>query len=184
MTAARLRLGELKDFKKLLKIQEGLVKSLERTMKKLEQEIKLCVNSSEELRRGVEKASTIPGVALITAATVLGECGPLRNYKSRQLGSYSGLAPRIHSSGTSVRKCRISKRGPGKLRRVLYMAAMAAIEKNSNMRVFYERLIAKGKKPMQARCAVMHKILILIRAVVVNDTDFDENFRKNQALRA
>ncbi len=184
LTAAKARLTEIGGFKILAKIQQGVVKAIELAVKKMELEIKRCVNDSEELRQSVEKASTVPGVALITSATVLGECGPLYRYTSRQLGSYSGIAPQIRQSGTSVHGSKISKHGPARLRRALYMASLAAIEGNPNMKVFYNRLIAKGKKPMQARCAVMRKILILVRAVVVNGTEYDKNFSKKFVLNS
>jgi len=51
------------------------------------------------------------------------------------------------------------------------------------MEMIYNRLIAKGKKPLQARCAVMRKLLILIRAVVVNETEYDKNFAKKSILK-
>lgn len=184
LAAARARLTEISGLKKLAKIQQVVVKAMEQAVKKIELEIKRCVKDSRELSENVKLASTIPGVALITATTVLGECGPLHRYKSRQLGSYSGIAPQIRQSGTSVRGCRISKRGPARLRRVLYMASIAAIEGNPNMKALYDRLIAKGKKPMQARCAVMHKLLILIRAVVVNKTQYQDNFSKKKGSKS
>ena len=63
------------------------------------------------------------------------------------------------------------------------MASIAAIEHNPEMEIFYNRLIAKGKKPLQARCAVMRKLLILIRAVVVNETEYDKNFAQKSILK-
>jgi transposase len=178
LTAARARLTEMGEFKEIVKIQQAVIKSMERAVAKMELEIKRCINDSEELRKSLKYAVTVPGVALIVSAVVLGECGPLKRHSSRQLGSYSGIAPQIRQSGTSVSGSRISKRGSGYLRRVLYMASLAAIEHNPEMAMFYNRLIAKGKKPMQARCAVMRKLLILIRAVVVNETEYDKNFAK------
>ena len=183
LTAARARLAEMGEFKKMIKIQQAVIKSMEQAVAKMELEIKRCINDSEELRKSLKYAVTVPGVALIVSATVLGECGPLYRYTSRQLGSYSGIAPQIRQSGTSVCGSRISKRGSGNLRRVLYMASIAAIEHNPEMEMIYNRLIAKGKKPLQARCAVMRKLLILIRAVVVNETEYDKNFAQKSILK-
>ena len=176
LTAAEARLKEINGFKKLEKIQQQMVKSIAQAVKKMELEIKRCVNDSRELRENVKLATTIPGVALITAATVLGECGPLSRHTSRQTGSYSGIAPQIRQSGTSVRGSKISRHGPKRLRKALYMPSISAIEGNPRMRALYERLVTKGKTKMQARCAVMRKLLLLIRAVVVNKTEYQDNF--------
>lgn len=183
-TQARTRLAELKEFPQIIKIQKEVVEALDAAVAQLEFEIKRCVHESNELRHDVDKAITVPGVALITAATIMAECGPLRQYTSRQLSSYSGLAPIIKESGTSVRGSWISRRGPSRLRRCLYMSASVAIQCNALMQALHQRLVAKGKKPLQAHCAVMRKLLILVRAVVVNGVEYQENFRLNRPRNA
>ena len=45
------------------------------------------------------------------------------------------------------------------LRAVLDMPALVAIQHESNVKAFYHKLIAAGKKPMQAVVAVMRKLL-------------------------
>jgi len=179
-TQARERLAELKEFPAIIKIQQEVVAALEAAVAKLEIEIKRCVEHSDELRQDVEKAVTVPGVALITAATILGECGPLRHYTSRELSAYSGLSPILRESGTSVRGSWISRRGPKQLRRCLYMSANAAMHSNPVMLAFHQRLVAKGKKPLQAHCSIMRKLLILVRAVVVSGSEYQANFRTNR----
>lgn len=177
LVAARIRLSEMNGFDKLIKIQKSIINAFERAICKLELELKQCINNSDDLRESVEFATSIPGVGQITAATVLAECGPLGRFTSRQLGSYSGLAPQIRQSGKSVSSSRIGKRGPGILRQVLYMASLTGVELNPRMKTFYNRLVHKGKKPLQARCAVMHKLLILIRSTVINKTKYDRNYQ-------
>jgi transposase len=183
-TQARERLAELKEFPTIIKIQQEVVAALEAAVAKLELEIKRCVEHSDELRQDVEKAVTVPGVALITATTILGECGPLRHYTSRELSAYSGLSPVLQESGTSVRGSWISRRGPSRLRRCLYMSTSAAMQSNPVMQAFHHRLVAKGKKPLQAHCAVMRKLLIMVRAVVVSGVEYQEKFRGNRLENA
>lgn len=66
------------------------------------------------------------GVQLITAATVVAEVGDLsRFHNPKELMAYLGLVPSEHSSGTSVRRGRITKAGNGHARRVLVEAAWA-----------------------------------------------------------
>jgi transposase len=179
LVAAKARLGEVCNFSKIIKIQKDLIKSFEKAIKSLEKEITKCINESADLREDVKFACSVPGVAEITAATILAECGPLDKYTSRQLGAYSGLAPQQRNSGTSVRGCRINKRGPARLRQILYMSSITTSSKAANFKALHSRITQQGKKPLQARCAVMRKLLILVRAVVVNKTFYDKNFVKN-----
>jgi len=177
-TAAYLRLEEIKDIKVIAKIQQTLINTLNKSIEKLDFEIKKCVEKSDELRENVAYATSIKGIGLLTAASVFAECGQLINYSSRQLGAYSGLAPFNHRSGTSISYTHISRKGPKQLRRALYTPMTCLLKYNPEMTKFRQRLIDKGKTPMQARCAIMRKILILIRALVVNKNYYQENYKK------
>lgn len=176
--ATCLRLEEIKDIKVIAKIQQALINILNKSIEKLDFEIRKCVEISDELRENVAYATSIKGIGLITAASVFAECGRLSNYGSRQLGAYSGLAPFNHRSGTSINYTHISRNGPKQLRHALYTPMTCLLRHNPEMKAFRQRLIDKGRTPMQARCAIMRKVLILIRALVVNKTFYQENFHK------
>jgi transposase len=78
-----------------------------------------------------------------------------------------GLNPVEHRSGTSVfRKPRLSKRGDGRLRAGLYMAAVVAIRYNPDVRALYQRLLAKGKAKMAALGAAMRKLVHIMFGVL------------------
>lgn len=90
----------------------------------------------------------------------------------------AGLAlidsPRPIDSGTSIHKPRhISKVGNRYLRAALYMPAWVAIQREPQVKAFYDQLIAAGKKPMQAVVAVMRKLLHAIWGMLKHDQDFD-----------
>lgn len=174
LAAARLRLGEVAGSPAVTRIQKTVVRNLEKALAETEKLLRRWVAENPDLSRDVELMQSIPGVGFITAVTVLAECGPLSNFsRSRSLGSYAGLAPRVRESGTSVRGgAHISRRGPAKLRQALYMASIVAAQRIPRLAALKDRMTGKGKSPMSARCAVMRKLLITMRAVVVNQTPF------------
>ncbi|MFT4092746.1 MAG: IS110 family transposase, partial [Niabella sp.] len=92
-------------------------------------EINALISSKETIKADVELLASIPGVGLLTAATVMAETNGfdlIRNKK--QLTSYAGLDVKEKQSGTSVKgKPRISKKGNKFLRKSLHMPALAAI---------------------------------------------------------
>ena len=178
-TAAFNRFREIKEVKIVADVQKRLIKTLDRAIEELEIKIQACVDKYDDLRINVAYAASIKGIGLITAASVLAECGILSRYRSRQLSAYSGLSPFKHSSGTSIDYTHITRRGSKYLRQALYMPVTSVIKYNSEMRSFRQRLLDKGKTPMQARCAIMRKLLILIRALVVNENYYQENYKKN-----
>lgn len=64
------------------------------------------------------------GIALITAATIVGEIGDVSRFESpRRLMAYLGLVPAEHSSGTKIRRRGITKAGNARVRRLLVESA-------------------------------------------------------------
>jgi transposase len=118
--------------------------------------------------RGIGKRSAI---LLLTELAVLDPTMTVR-----QLVAYAGLDPREYESGTSVHKpTRISKIGNARLRAILYMNALSAIRHDRGARLFYARLVARGKKRMQAVVAVMRKLLHGIWIVLQRRVAFDNS---------
>jgi transposase len=159
--------------------QARRIKQLERDIAKLDKQIQKLVDSTPAVKHDAELLDTIPGVGAMTAATILGELGDLRRFKrARQLTAFAGLAPTHHDSGTSVRKkSHLSKNGPVRVRRILYLAAMATLrtkQDNPFSRLYY-RLTAAGKPHKVASAAVMRKILTVMRAILIANTPYDNS---------
>ena len=189
-TALVLRLSSAQDPFVIRKLKSR-IKSQDKWIQDCEKEIKKTVAGSETLSRDIALLQTMVGVGPVTAWTVLGELGDLRRFKkSRQLSSLAGLAPHLYESGTSVkRNTRLSKDCGKATREVLYMAALAAAHvQDTSLSAFYQRLLKGGKNKKSALCAVMRKMLVIMRAMMINETPFKrsappsvENLRKNQA---
>src|SRR5262245_26987188 len=110
----------------------------------------------------VVRLRTVPGVGPRTAEAVaayLHEPGRFRSGK--EVGAYAGLAPRQHQSGESDRRGRITRRGPGVLRKLLVECAWAMLRYNPWARAAYARLTRGGttrKKP--AVVALARRLLV------------------------
>ncbi len=70
--------------------------------------------------------------------------------------AYAGLDLEVKQSGKWKGQTKLSKRGSGRLRRILYMAAVRSIRlKDSAFGAYYHRLVARGMKGGEAMIAVM-----------------------------
>jgi transposase len=154
------------------------ISALNMEISEIEREIKHLVLEHEDIHSEVRILSTMPGVSFVSACAILAELGSLKQYDSRQISAISGLAPRIISSGTSLNKSFMGRRGSKRLRQILYLNSMSAVNKVPLLSSMYERLIEKGKSKMTARCACMSKLLLILRAMVVNNKPYDENYFK------
>ncbi len=74
-------------------------------------------------------------------------------------GSAFGRYPKIYQSGQTRRDNKISKRGPKVLRWALYMAAVASLRHNKEMRTLYHKKLSQGKTEKQALICVAKKLL-------------------------
>ncbi len=111
---------------------------------------------------GTRLLETIPGVGPRTAEAVAAHLGdPTRFTSGKQVGAYAGLVPKQYQSGVTDRKGRITRRGPGVLRKLLVECAWCMLRYNPWARAQYARLTGGGvsrKKP--AIVALARKLLV------------------------
>jgi transposase len=153
---------------------ESHLRQLERHVTKLDEQAFALAQDDAELQRCYTRLISASGIARTSALHILAELVILPDDMSaRQWVAHAGLDPRTFDSGTSIHKpARISRRGNKYLRAALYMPALVAIQRDPNVRAFYEHLVARGKTKMQAIVAVMRKLLHAIHGMLHTDTDF------------
>lgn len=127
---------------------------------------------------------SVKGIGQASAIALLAELAVLpEDMSTRQWVAHAGLDPRHYESGSSVRSnTRISKVGNRHLRAALFMPARVAVRTQPEVRAFYDKLIANGKKPLQGLVAVMRKLLHAIHGMFRTNTEFEG--AKFYALRA
>ena len=180
-TALSLRLSSSVDSWAIKDLNER-IKSLKKSVERCEAELKATVSGNKQLKREFKILTSMVGVGPVTAWTVLGELGDLKRFKkSRQLSAMVGLSPQVQESGTSIwKQSRLSKQGGQRVREVLYMAAMVATNRDCSFRDNYERLIGRGKKGKVALCAVMRKMMLTMRSMIITGTHYDPHFKSVQ----
>ncbi|MGH8601599.1 MAG: transposase [Gammaproteobacteria bacterium] len=94
--------------------------------------------------------------------------------------AYTGYDPRAQDSGQKHGRRRLSKRGPGELRRLLFNAAMAAI-KTRTWKPLYEQHRARGWSSTAALVIIARKIARVAYALFKHNTTF-EPLRFTQGL--
>ena len=132
------------------------------------------IDSHLTLREQKELLLSIPGIGETTSAKFLAEILDVKLYASaRQLAAFAGLAPRLHESGSSVKKrARLSKVGTPRLRKALYFPAISAMRHNPQVRALSLRLKERGKCPMQIIGAAMRKLVHIAYGVLKNGERF------------
>jgi transposase len=149
---------------------------LERQLIDIGFDVKEMIEANPELNKKVDYLTSIPGVGLITAATVIGETDgfcQIRNKK--QLVSFAGYDVIDHTSGTTVRgKPHISHKGNRHIRKALHMPALTGIRWNDEQKTLYNRLLAKHGIKMKGVVAIQRKQLVLIYILWKKEEMFDK----------
>ena len=92
----------------------------------------------------------------------------------REWVKFAGLDPKSFDSGKSVhKKTRLSKAGNRHIRPTLYMPALSAKQHDPYVKAYFQHLVVNGKKPLQAVCAIMRKLLHAIHGMLKHDKPFD-----------
>jgi len=151
-------------------INYELLEIIEKKIIYLEQQLSACLPKQQELMR------TIPGIGKITAMTFATEIGDIVKFDSaKKLVGFIGVDSKIRESGSSLKiKGHISKRGNKLIRKVLYSAALTAIQRPNLFRDFYQRKLAEGKAKNVCIVAVMRKMIHVIYAILKRQSPFVE----------
>jgi transposase len=142
--------------------------SLERHIARLEAEIDRIVAADPDLARRREVLLSIPGIGPVTTLTLIAGLGELGRCSDKQVASLAGLAPHPQDSGARQGQRRTGG-GRSELRSSLYMAAVAAIRANPDLKTFHQRLTDNGKPFKVAITAVMRKLLILANSLIAQN---------------
>lgn len=174
-TAMKNQMSEGSDSDFVQKMQAKRLRLIDGDINRTVTEMKKLVKKHENLKRDITLLTSIFGVAFIIAATIIAELGDLRRFTlARQLTAFAGMSPRQYQSGKSIhRQSRLCKQGNPHIRQCLYLSAMTAVRGDNQFSKTYKRLIADGKPKKVALIAIMRKLLIVMRAILINGKPYN-----------
>jgi len=118
---------------------------------------------------------TIPGVGPKTLAAILSAVGSNGQTfaDGKHLIGHIGFFPKIYESGETKRENEISNRGPKYLRWAIYMAAVACLKHNPELKTLYDRKVSQGKTGKQALVYVAKKLAHLCLSMLKSGEDYN-----------
>lgn len=165
----------------LSKNQQTVTRHLQEAVKKIESQIAALVASDEELSQAVKRITSIKGVGLQTATSLLVYTKGFTMFENgKQLACYCGVVPFSKSSGTSVRtKPSVSPFANRRLKSLLHLCAMAALRHDAEIKAYYQRKVQEGKNKMLVINAIRNKLLQRIYALLRDKRSYEENYVYN-----
>jgi transposase len=124
---------------------------------------------------GADGLRSVPEFGPKTQAVLRAELGDVTRFeRSDQVVAYAGLDITVRQSGKWRGQAKLSKRGSGLLRRMLYMAALASLRRQSSaFKEYYGALGARGLSGKKALMAVMRKMLLVAYRLLKSGATYD-----------
>lgn len=162
---------------------QKVIDFLNEEIEQISKAIKEHIDKHDGLRKKRALLKSIPGIGDVSIEAILSEANGFEGFDTvEQVVAYMGLSPKEHTSGISVKgKSSLCKIGSARLRKVLYMPTLSAIQHNPFVTALYERLMAKSKNGMIVACACMKKLVHIIFGVIKNQRPFDPAYNIKNA---
>ena len=152
-----------------------------RYIQELEKDIKRFDRKIEEQMEGIDqKLTTIRGIDLSTAATIMAEAGDMEDFRGRRsFFNFTGIVPTIKESSKYKGKSRMSKHGSKYLRTAIWLGAISCINHNKAFQMYFIKKHHIDKKPkMVAVGAVCRKLTYNMYRIM----KYNEPFEMEKAL--
>jgi transposase len=142
---------------------------LDQELAELDDDLGRRLHDSPLWREREELLRSVPGIGPVVATTLVAELPELGRLDRKRIAALVGLAPLARDSGL-LRGKRLVWGGRGQVRAALYMATLVATRHNPVIHAFYARLLKAGKAKKVALTACMHKLLLILNAIVTTKT--------------
>lgn len=147
---------------------------LEQELDNVDNDLGQMVKESPVWRAKDDLLRTVPGVGPATSTSLLAGLPELGNLDRKQIAALVGLAPLNRDSGT-MRGKRTVHGGRASVRGALYMPTLVATRYNPVIKAFYQHLVSLGKPKKVALTACMHKLLIILNAMLRDNAPWHQS---------
>lgn len=151
-----------------------VIQLLSEQIKTITSRIEKLIESEEELLTTYQLLRSITGIGFASAIHLIIITENFHRFTNpRKLACYSGVAPFENSSGKSIRgKTKTSYLANKKLKSLLTMAAISAIQHDADLRAKYKQKIEEGKAKMCVLNIIRFKLIERTFAVMKRKTPY------------
>jgi len=173
--------------KKMTKQNSGIcqrtINSTQADMDKVEKAIAALIAADPELKRLFELTTSVCGVGKVVATQILVTTNEFKDINSpKQFACFAGVAPFTSESGMFKGKGRVSHMANKKMKTLLHLAALVAIQHSPDLKLYYERMVNDGRKnKMSVLNAVRNKLILRVFACVNQNRMYEKNYCKSVA---
>lgn len=151
---------------------KALRQRLDKLLARIDAKIKALIEADDNRKQDYARLRKIPGVGSVVGGSLVNTLERVPFKRADAFVAFTGLDPRPDESGHHIGRRRLSKRGPAELRRLLYVAAMAAA-KTKECKPLYEHYRAKGLSTTECLVVLARRIARTAWSIYTHRTEFD-----------
>jgi transposase len=169
----------VKDYTEIFEIQKRMITTLGKQIKIIDDAMKKLIKDDQELQNIYNLVTSVKGVGPQTALVIIACTSCFSKFDNwRKFASYCGIAPFPYQSGTSIKgRAKVSHLANKKLKSILTMCAITAIQHNPEMKAYYQKRVLQGKNKMSTINIIKNKLIARVFAAVKRGTPYVDTFK-------
>lgn len=153
---------------------QRILTQIQKEIASLDRRLDTLIDQVPHWRATRDRLLSAKGVGKVLAYTLMSELPELGHLNRKEIAALVGVAPMNKDSGAYSGK-RCIHGGRSKVRTVLFVSMLSAIQCHPQLKPYYQRLVAAGKPKKVALVACMRKQLVILNTMMRNGTDWDPN---------
>lgn len=146
---------------------------LHKQLNEIEKQIDALIKSDAAMSGNVTLLKSIPGIGMQNALNMILHTQNFTTFTcASHLACYAGVVPFPNQSGKVNKGNRLSRFANKSLKRLLHLAAMAAVKVQGELRQYYIRKVKEGKNKMSVLNAVRNKLVKRMFAIIQRQTPY------------
>jgi transposase len=156
------------------------LKAIDDDMARVETAMDKIIATDDELKRLFSLITSVSGIGKVVATQILITTNEFKDINNpKKFACYSGVVPFTDDSGKVKKKARVSHMANKKVKTLLHLSAIVAIRHNSDLKLYYERMINQEKKnKMSVINAVRNKLVLRVFACVNQNRKYENNYQR------
>ena len=168
-----------KEYKIIFEVQQKMIVDLSKQIDKINKAMQAIINDSTELKETYKLVTSVKGIGIQTALVMIVFTDNFTKFDNwRKFASYCGVAPFPYQSGTSIKgRTKVSHLANKKLKAIINMCAISAIQHSPEMKLYYKKRVLEGKSKMSTINIIRNKLIARVFAVVKRQTPYVDTFK-------
>lgn len=154
------------------------IEALKADLTKIEKQIQLVIKNDERLNELYNLVTSVKGIGEVVGVHMIITTNEFIDINEpKKYACYAGVAPFEHSSGISINgRKRVSRQANMETKSLLHMAAVIAIQHNTELKGYFNRKISEGKAKMNVINIVRNKLIHRVFACVRDNRKYENSY--------